>query len=96
MSFRLPLWLREVAQNFDAENEHWYQEVWLPLIKKRNTFREVELGLPPLSQITIQNALGELKSYLMRQQGERLISLSFMNGWIRLSFKAKINVMNIY
>ena len=39
-------------------------------------------GLPPLSQTTIQNVAGELKSHIMRQYGAALLSTEFMD-WLK-------------
>lgn len=82
MSVRLPLWWMETARKFDPDNEQWYQNAVLPLLEQRNKVRVEDLGLPPLSQVTIRNALGELRSYLMRQHGSALLSEEF-RAWLR-------------
>lgn len=82
MSVRLPLWWKETARKFEPDNEQWYENAVVPLLEQRNKVRVEDLGLPPLSQVTVRNALGELRSYLMRQHGAALLSEEFRT-WLR-------------
>ena len=82
MAARLPLWLREAARTFNLEKKNWYQEEFLPLIEKRNGFRSAECGQAPLSACTIQSTLVQLKLFLLRHHGSKLISAEF-NDWLQ-------------
>ena len=64
------------------ENKNWYDDEFLPLIEKRNGFRSAECGHDPLSPRTIRNVLVELKLYLLRYHGSKLISTEF-NEWLQ-------------
>ena len=82
MAARLPLWLREAERTFNLEKKNWYQDEFLPLIEKRNGFRSAECGQAPLSACTIQNTLVELKLFLLRHHGSKLISAEFFD-WLQ-------------
>ena len=76
MSSRLPFWIAEVVKTFNPDDAAWFQKNLLPLIEKRNAFRE-ELGEKPISQQTLKNVLSYLKVCLLRKYGAELISLEF-------------------